>query len=291
MAGLLSSTFDSNVVAVRSHWRGYATLKHLVVFGASYCDVGYDYRSPHPTLENPLGVEFPGYTWAEPGKANWVGHLITEHALSPMLVYDYALGGDRVDGVRRQIERGFIPHLAPRPHWAPWTEQDTLFATWVGINDCSYETPETIPGVVSDLFKLQAKLYEHGARNFMFVDLPPIERSPSGPSPERAARMFADKLPRTALWNTTLRTQAAAFAASHGDATVLIYSSWHLFTKVLDDPTTFGFGKDDVRRPASSIWVDRLHPTSNMHDVVAHDMAQFLGSISAPVTGGERIAR
>ncbi|KAH9935006.1 uncharacterized protein B0H18DRAFT_979369 [Fomitopsis serialis] len=283
--------FESNVLAVRQHWLGYAKLKHLIVFGASYCDVGYTSRSPHPTLEDPLGVEFPGHTWAEPGKANWVGHLITEHSLSPILVHDYAMGGDRVDGVRRQIEKDFMPNLAPKPSWAPWREQDTLFATWVGINDCSYETAEAIPGVVSEVFKLLSDLYEHGARNFMLIDLPPVERSPSGPSPENAARMFANRPPKTTLWNIALRTQAETFAAAHDEATVLIYSSWAMFTKVLDAPAAYGFTTDDVRKPAGSIWVDRLHPTSNMHDVIAHDIAQFLGSIEPPASSGPGVAQ
>ena len=51
------------------------------------------------------------------------------------------------------------------------------------LRDCySYEKAEAIPGLVSQLFELHAKLYERGARNFMLVDLPPVERSPSGVS-------------------------------------------------------------------------------------------------------------
>ena len=56
-----------------------------------------------------------------------MGYLATQYAPSPMLVYDYAMGGDRVDGVRRQIEKDFLPHLAQKPRWAPWTGADTLF--------------------------------------------------------------------------------------------------------------------------------------------------------------------
>lgn len=51
------------------------------------------------------------------------------------------------------------------------------------LRDCySYEKAEAIPALVSQLFELHAELYEHGARNFMLVDLPPVERSPSGVS-------------------------------------------------------------------------------------------------------------
>lgn len=83
------------------------------------------------------------------------------------------------------------------------------------------------------------------------------------------------------MWNNALRAEAEKFATSHDEATVLIYSSWATFTKVLDDPTAFGFAQEDVRKPAGSIWVDRLHPTSALHGVIAEDMGQFLGSVEA----------
>ncbi|KDQ29860.1 carbohydrate esterase family 16 protein [Pleurotus ostreatus PC15] len=99
-------SFPSTVFGIARYWPGYSPdLKHIIVFGASYCDVGYSNQSPHPTSEHPLGVPFPGYTYAEDGQANWVGHLITEHGPqsasqdpassgpSPVLVYDYAKGG------------------------------------------------------------------------------------------------------------------------------------------------------------------------------------------------------
>ena len=99
----------------------------------------------------------------------------------------------------------------------------------------------------------------------------------AGPSPEDAQRLFADHPPSTTMWNVALRAEAERFAASHAEASVFIYSSWATFTKVLDDPTAFGFSQQDVRKAAGSIWVDRLHPTSKMHDLVAQDMAKQIG--------------
>lgn len=93
--------------------------------------------------------------------------------------------------------------------------------------------------------------------------------------------MFADHPPRTAVWNVALRAEAEKFASSYDEATVLIYSSWATFTKVLDDPTAFDFAQEDVKKSAGSIWVDRLHPTSKMHGVIAQDMAQLLNSVES----------
>ena len=104
----------------------------MSISGASYCAVGYDRSCPHPTLEEPLGVPYPGTTWAESGKPNWVGHLLNKlqrRQISP-LVYDFARGGDTVDGVERQIEQEFMPELAERPSWAPWENSDTLLSQY-----------------------------------------------------------------------------------------------------------------------------------------------------------------
>ena len=103
--------------------------------GASYCDVGYRSRAPseaHPTPTRPLGIEFPGITYTEPGTPNWVGHLVTNYAARrEMLAYCYAVGGARVDGVEYQIEHDFEGDIRGKPDWAPWAAEDTLFGEWV----------------------------------------------------------------------------------------------------------------------------------------------------------------
>lgn len=44
-----------------------------------------------------------------------------------MLVYDYAVGGHTVSGVRSQVEQWFVPNVGQRPEWAPWADADSLF--------------------------------------------------------------------------------------------------------------------------------------------------------------------
>jgi hypothetical protein len=74
-----------------------------------------------------------------------------------------------------------------------------LSVTWVGINDwCVYQhlsipllalndlwssayvTKEGVQGLVEDLLNAQKDLYDVGARNFLFIDLPTIHRAPAG---------------------------------------------------------------------------------------------------------------
>ena len=45
----------------------------------------------------------------------------------PLLVYDYAMGGDAVRGLAIQARKISLPGLASKPAAAPWTADDTLF--------------------------------------------------------------------------------------------------------------------------------------------------------------------
>lgn len=73
---------------------------------------------------------------------NWVGHLISKYSPgknyepsgsseSSILVYDYAVGGQDVAGLLRQIKSEFMPHVGKRPDWAAWSPSDTLFGEFV----------------------------------------------------------------------------------------------------------------------------------------------------------------
>lgn len=126
----------------------------LLNSGASYCDVGYRHSKDKCTPEQPLGIEYPGVTYAEPGTPNWVGYLVNEYKIhEEMVAYCYAVGGSVVEGVKStQIEKWFLEGAGKKP--TQWTATDSLFgervtevkvafvdlrfffiATWIGIND------------------------------------------------------------------------------------------------------------------------------------------------------------
>ncbi|KAF8831225.1 hypothetical protein HHX47_DHR1000591 [Lentinula edodes] len=85
------------------------------------------------------------------------------YAENPILVYDYAVGGATIDGVKVQVETFFLGQagVGTNPDWARWSSEETLFA-------------------MAKLYNLQEQLYNAGARNFLFIDVPPIARSPAG---------------------------------------------------------------------------------------------------------------
>ncbi|KAJ7187236.1 hypothetical protein C8R46DRAFT_1059191 [Mycena filopes] len=270
----MSSQFPSTVVSTGPSWRGFDRLKYLVVFGASYCDVGYSHQdSPAPSADEPLGVKFPGITFAEDGHPNWVGDLVKDFAAptddgSPagLLVYDYAQGGSRVHDVRRQIQDMFVPHIGLKPEGARWEAEDTLFVTWVGINDAAWESDHGLN--LEKLFEAQKILYDAGARNFLLINVPAIDRAPA-----------KGNKPNYIAWNVDLKAASAHFARLHPDATVLIYSAYDTFNAILDDPIAHGFALEDVGMAGGPMWVDHLHPSSRVHGFVARDMATFLRTV------------
>ncbi|GLB34892.1 hypothetical protein LshimejAT787_0204570 [Lyophyllum shimeji] len=280
----------SKILQVASSWPGFSGLSYLVIFGDSYSSVGYDDapRDCVSTALQPLGVPFPGSTWNEPDLPNWVGHLVTKYfprprfipagveqdaayLERPLLVYDYAKGGDTVTGVRRQIQSRFLPSVGQKPDWASWSSDNSLFITWIGINDCAYSRNHGTN--VKMLFSLEEELYDAGARNFLFIDVPPIHRSPAVPEHHEDSTTFDN-------FNNELDEAVSAFVARHPNITVMLFSASATFNSFLDAPEAYGFRKQDCRRPGGRIWYDTLHPTSAVHDCVAKELAKFLGSVT-----------
>ncbi|KAI9507553.1 hypothetical protein F5148DRAFT_1276162 [Russula earlei] len=258
-------------------WRGYFRIKKLMVFGDSYSHVGYSAQAPVPTSSNPLGVAFPGQPVNEPGLPNWVGYLIRDHGHghANMIAYDYARRFDTVTGIyTSQVSTEFLPTVGKKPGWATWGSSDSIFITWVGANDCrilyTNDRAEITP-VIATLFAAQDTLYRAGARNFLFIDVPPLYMSPIGES-------MGDKVVRFGNWNEELRRGLANFAAAHPDATVMLFSAWDTFTRILSDPARYGFNPADRTTQGGSIWFDFMHPTSRVHSILAAEIAQFLSS-------------
>lgn len=130
--------------------------------GASYCAVEniLNHDATKPTAAEPLGTPFPGHgVWNEDDLPNWIGHLITNYRPGPryappdqphqpgsaddqsaewidhpLLVNDYAKGGDTVMGVARQIQSVYLPGLGTNPAEARWTANDTLFSELVFVH-------------------------------------------------------------------------------------------------------------------------------------------------------------
>jgi len=132
---------------------------------------------------------------------------------------------------------------------------------------------DDIPSVVTHLIKQARPVYESGARNFLFIDLPPIDRSPAvlnwGPPSSNTHEIYI-------TWNTSLAEQLEEFKAGFPLAKVFTFSSYDTFTRILDDPSVYGMEKEDVATAGGGVWVDYLHPTSEVHVVLARELEAYL---------------
>ncbi|KAF2091906.1 carbohydrate esterase family 16 protein [Saccharata proteae CBS 121410] len=294
-------------------WQGFARVKYWFVFGDSYTTTGFNVTGLQPSHDNALGnPAYPGYTSSN--GPNWVDFLTTQYNKSMIQTYNLAYGGATVDqnlvaqylptvlSVRQQVHDEFMPCYGSNNSTVTWASQDTLFSVFIGINDVgnSYQAQNTsLHGIIFDEYaSLVEELYGSGARNFLFLNVPPVQCSPGtvvlGASD---VQLEADAIKD---WNFRLEILAAELNMKHSDATIFRYDTYSLFNEVLENPSTY---------PATSIyknttgycvgyengtpaidtfytecdipvneyfWLNSLHPTYPMQDVLASQVAELL---------------
>ncbi|CCO32965.1 hypothetical protein BN14_07032 [Rhizoctonia solani AG-1 IB] len=99
----------------------------------------------------------------------------------------------------------------------------------------------------------QQNLYNLGARNFIFVNVPPWDWYPLGTT-------FPGLKERILTWNGQLTTSALAFSNQNTDASTLVFSSWDTFNTLLNDPSHYNLTSPTTI--GGDIWKDDLHQTS-----------------------------
>lgn len=157
-------------------------------------------------------------------------------------------------------------------------DKDFLISvTWIGINDVHRhrDTQEQLTA----LFQLQDKLFNVGARKFVFLTVPPFDRAPLGIlfNSKVTSETEEDLPSRIANWNTQLQAFALGLDRRyHGSVSVSVYDVAALFTKVLDNPIGYGFKDATSMCEHQCIWYDDLHPTCNLHKIVAQRFGDFL---------------
>ncbi|KAG8983884.1 hypothetical protein FRB94_010463 [Tulasnella sp. JGI-2019a] len=275
----------TQIDAERSSWRGFNELKYLFIFGDSYSAVGFrptfKNDNSEPTEEKPIGVDWPGYTWSD-DQPIWVNHLINIYAEKTLLVYDYAEGGHRVLNVAMQVRKSFLRGAGRKDRDNAWTAEDSLFVTWVGINDIA--GPINVDQMLDTLFELQDEIYKAGVRNFLLFNIPPL------PKQKKPSAMLERVADRRTLWNDLLSQKLAIFAKTHPGSSTFLFDAHSLFTRILESPESFGFSVDldsgadmdgsigpDVGMSMDGvIWCDHIHPTTVTHKIIAREVAKYM---------------
>ncbi|XP_006463806.1 hypothetical protein AGABI2DRAFT_120609 [Agaricus bisporus var. bisporus H97] len=255
------------LVLCGSYWRTQDSFKNIVVFGDSY------------------STSFQGTTW--------VNHLVRQlqkRGCSPN-VHNFAVPGHTAEeDLSDQLSLFFkkFPEQKSSDAISALDSAATTYFVFLGINDCGRRRSEALEFIVEDIFDTVHDLYVKAqARNFVLIDVPLVDRSPQGnshPFQSDQEVLLTDASSaielecmekieeRVETWNKLLRTQAIEFQSKTTDATVLIFSSHKLFSDILDDPLEYEFTEDDPETEGGGIWVDDLHPTSEVHDILGEQI-------------------
>ncbi|PBK66961.1 hypothetical protein ARMSODRAFT_889765, partial [Armillaria solidipes] len=180
------------------------------------------------------------------------------------------------DDLPRQLSRFFtcFPKKSPSNSDVPTLDPTkTIYVLYLGINGCGGTSFDELESIVEALLGAVHDLYiKAGARTFVLVDVPPIDRSPG------ALDSSDEMQDRVETWNDLLRERASEFATSSPQAMVFVFSSHKVLTDMLDDPLEYGFGENDLDNEGGAIWEDVLHLTPAVHVILA---GRLLASLKA----------
>jgi len=201
-------------------------------------------------LGNPA---YPGYVSSN--GPNWVDFLTVKYNESILLTYDIAWGGATIDSalvapylptvssVAEQVENLWFPNYASNEA-TPWSSNDTLFAIFDGINDVGNTWSKGVPAtkalnaeIFAVYYGLVDELYYAGARNFLFLNVPPVDRAPLTLVQGTAAE--AEENADILAWNNALTAMAKNLKRTYPDVNVFTIDTNELFTEVLDNPASF----------------------------------------------------
>ncbi|KAG9125599.1 hypothetical protein FRC07_006918, partial [Ceratobasidium sp. 392] len=284
VASLLASTCASALT-----WN---STKYFFVFGDSYTASGYNVSA---------GINSPNPGWTSSNGPNWPMYLTSTYNVTNTKLYNLAYGGATIDAklvtpyqptVQSLVDQVTLwtKYFGPHPSAAPWTSANSLFAIWIGINDIGNSwwwgnvTQADFHKTLLDRYFTQVDaLYKKGARSFLFVNVPPLERTPlfNGQGDWSVTTLKAS----VEDFNTQLATRVQGLKTTYsGLDQISIYDSNKAFNVQLDNPDALGFvnvtGYNEAyqngtpgstyqipgSKPASSyFWLNNLHPTYFVH--------------------------
>ncbi|KIO31451.1 carbohydrate esterase family 16 protein [Tulasnella calospora MUT 4182] len=262
-------------------------------FGDSYTTTGFNVTTgPFPSASNPIGnPEFPGYT-ACGLVTNWVDDMTTKYNKTLTYLYNFAYGGATIDSalvtpylptvlsLKDQISE-YLGSVASHPKSTPWTSSNSIFSFFIGINDIGnswYQSGDR--GAFADVlldeyFDLVQKTYKTGARNFLFINVPGVDKSPLMLDQPVESQEGEDVVLRQ--FNKKLAARVLKFQITHLDSKVYLYDSHTRLLDIINHPAKYGFA-DATSYGADSdlMWCNNYHVSPGVHDLFAKDIKKLL---------------
>ncbi|KAB5571848.1 lysophospholipase A [Coniochaeta sp. 2T2.1] len=298
--------------------QGTAGLQNFSFIG-DYLPGNFAY-TPETLLSNKIVQNFTG---TAEGGSNWIEYLtdcgVTPGLTSPVTcerqLWDFAFAG-------ADVAEEFTP--LHHPYTVPLVNQTqqylaygdavlkrraclnparTLVAIWIGINDINDSAKSTTTpsfaafyaSILDRVFSTSvSSLLSAGYRNFLFVNLPPLDKTPSNLLKQPAAR--TPNATMVGWWNDVLAERVRELDKTEEGVTAMVYDANRFLNGVLETPERYGvrnttgfcagYLQADVLTdpgkygcPVSVgeyFWFNSGHMTSHVHEVMAPDVERFL---------------
>ncbi|QRV72535.1 glycoside hydrolase family 3 protein [Ceratobasidium sp. AG-Ba] len=283
--GAASTTSKPPTTTASSGTPAPTGVKYWFSFGDSYTSTGFNINGVKPAVGNPLGnPAYPGYTTCG-SVPNWIDLVTAKYNTGTVLTYNFAYGGATINASLVAPYTPSIPSLIDQTNTffankavAPWTGSNTVFSIFIGINDIggswfqSGDRAAFSDVLLNSYFTIVQKLYDAGGRNFLFINVPHVDRSPREANSNKAVQASVIN-----GFNAKLATRVSSFASSHSGVKTWIYDSATKLNTLLDSPAAYGFqDATSYGSGANLMWCDNYHISSRVHDYFAKDVVALL---------------
>ncbi|KAF6795444.1 lysophospholipase a [Colletotrichum sojae] len=310
---------------------------YVLAFGDSYTYVqGTEGWWAYSFIGSQLNVSFtpeqllsdriiPGQNTSSAGGPNWIQELTGCKEGLPrdcdIQLWNFAFAGADISTTFVPLHHNFtISYENQVFQWDTYGRlvidadpKKSLVASWIGINDildmANFQLPvqklatfeELFTAVIAEQFDALETVYDAGFRNFLFLNLPPLDKTP-------ASQIDPTRLPDTPMINTfndVLNQTAKAFTEKHPGTTALVFDTYTWLTHVFDNAASFGitnttsfcprYNAWDIStnyaaygcQPISDyFWYNSAHPTYPVHQILGAKVDEFLAEKSSGNCGG-----
>ena len=181
---------------------------------------------------------------------NWVDFLTYTYNESLIQTYNLAYGGATIDSalvtpyaptvlsVKNQVQDEYLPTYGSKH---AWKSSDSLVAFFIGINDVGnswwLNNATLYDMIFSEYQSLVEQVYQTGARNFLFLNVPPVNLAPL----TLANGDYAITNEGLAIqdWNARVGNLTQSINSKHEDITTFIHDTHSVFSKIIADPKTY----------------------------------------------------
>ncbi|KAF7624238.1 lysophospholipase A [Aspergillus flavus] len=304
------------------------SIQYLLAFGDSYTYIqGTAGHQNYSFIGDQLNLEYDAQTLltnkivqnqtaTAEGGPNWVEYLtgcgLEEGLTSPLSctrqLWDFAFAGADISVEHTPLHHNFTVSLVNqvaqyRAYGHPVLKDivepsRALVAIWIGINDINDSAkyavhfPTFYNELMDILFASVRVLHSLGYRSYLFMNLPPLDRTPSNqkttsPSPNAT---------QVAWFNKALAQHAGSFDKQYPDTNVLLFDANSVLNDMMDQParhgitntTSFcpGYDQPDIEwnyraygcpMPLDTyFWFNSGHLTSHVHKLLAKALESTL---------------